>query len=306
MIALALHGGAGDSLSGGLAEQREILHQAATEALALLRGGGSALEAVERMVQRLEDCPLFNAGIGAVLNRDGVPELDAAIMDGLTLACGAVAGVCRARSPVRLARAVMERSPHVLFAGDGADALNRELGLEEVTPDFFVTEPRFRQLKDAHARGVIALDHDAAFGTVGAVARDAAGNLAAATSTGGLTNKHPGRVGDSPLPGAGTYADNRSVAVSCTGTGECFIRTCFGHEVHARVAYCGWTLPRACDAALADVQRLGGHGGCIAIDRAGRIATPFNSNVMFRAWARGDGPVHVGVEREDGFPEDSP
>jgi len=254
----------------------------------------------------LEECPLFNAGVGAVLNRDGLPELDASIMDGATRACGAVAGVSRTKSPVQLARAVMERSPHVLFTGAGAEALGRSLGLPEVTPDYFVTEERFRQLKDAHRRGVIALDHDdafeppadaggGAFGTVGAVARDKDGHLAAATSTGGLTNKHPGRIGDTPIVGVGTFADDKTVALSCTGTGEAFIRAGFGHHIHARIAYSGWGLQQACEEALAQVRAYQGRGGCIAIDSKGNIALPYNSKVMFRAWAGDDGRVNVAV-----------
>lgn len=295
MIRLAIHGGAGDPAPGGGSgrPQSAALREIAEAGWRLLREGASALDAVEQMVIRLEECPLFNAGVGAVLNRDGAPELDAAIMDGSSRACGAVAGVSRTRSPVQLARAVMEKSPHVMFMGAGADALGRELGLPEVTPDYFVTEKRFRQLKEAHRRGVIALDHDAAFGTVGAVARDAHGHLAAATSTGGLTNKHPGRVGDTPLIGAGTFADDASAAVSATGTGECFMRAVFGYHVHARMLFSGWDLARACDEGLAQVKRFGGRGGCIAIDRDGHIALPFNSHAMYRAWLGEDGKLRV-------------
>ena len=298
MIRLALHGGAGDAAGGAdRVEHRAALSRIAAEGLAWLREGRSALDAVERCVVLLEECPLFNAGVGAVLNRDGQPELDASIMDGATRACGAVAGVARIRSPVQLARAVMERSPHVLFMGAGAEALGRELGLPEVTPDHFVTEERFHQLKDAHRRGVIALDHDSAFGTVGAVARDRNGHLAAATSTGGLTNKHPGRVGDTPIVGAGTFADDNTVALSCTGTGEAFIRAGFGHHIHARMAWSGYDVRKACDEALEQVRAYNGRGGCIAIDRAGNIALPFNSKVMFRAWVGSDGHVNVAVEK---------
>jgi len=309
MIRLAIHGGAGDAAGGAdHAAHRAALADIAAEALAWLREGRSALDAVERAVVLLEECPLFNAGVGAVLNRDGQPELDASIMDGATRACGAVTGISRIRSPVQLARAVMEKSPHVLFMGAGAEALGRELGLPEVTPDYFITEERFHQLKDAHRRGVIALDHDpafelpadadgGAFGTVGAVARDKDGHLAAATSTGGLTNKHPGRVGDTPLVGVGTFADDKTVAISCTGTGEAFIRAGFGHHIHARIAYSDWDLQRACDEALAQVRAYDGRGGCIAIDRDGNIALPFNSRVMFRAWAGDDGRVNVAIEK---------
>ena len=301
LIRLAIHGGAGDAAGavGDQPEHRQALREIAAEGFALLRGGAAALDAVERMVLRLEECPLFNAGIGAVLNRDGLPELDAAIMDGATLAAGSVAGVMRAKSPVQLARAVMEKSPHVLFSGPGAEALGRELGLPEVTPDYFITEERFHQLKNAHAKNLIVLDHDAAFGTVGAVARDARGNLAAATSTGGLTNKHPGRIGDSPIIGAGTYADNRSVAVSATGTGECFMRSVFGYQVHARLVHAQMNLAQACAAALEEVASLKGRGGCIAISNQGEVALPFNSRVMYRAWVGADGCMHVAIEAND-------
>jgi beta-aspartyl-peptidase (threonine type) len=300
MIRLAIHGGAGDAAGGaGHAEHRRVLADVAGEMYGLLQAGRSALDAVERAVVLLEECPLFNAGVGAVLNRDGVPELDASIMDGATRACGAVAGISRTKSPVQLARAVMEKSPHVLFMGDGGDAFAREVGLPGVTPDYFVTEERFRQLKDAHARNVIVLDHDdmagGAFGTVGAVARDKDGHLAAATSTGGLTNKKPGRVGDTPIVGVGTFADDTTLALSCTGTGEAFIRAGFGHHIHGRMAFSGWDLARACDEALERVRAYKGRGGCIAIDSKGNIALPYTSKVMFRAWASNDGRVSVAV-----------
>lgn len=322
LIRLAIHGGAGDLApnAGPQPQHRAALLRIAEAAKAVLLQGGSALDAVEAAVVLLEECPLFNAGVGAVLNRDGLPELDAAIQRGRDRATGAVTGVMRSKSPVRLARAVMEKSPHVLFFGSGAEQLGRELGLAEVEPAYFITEERFHQLKEAQKRGVIVLDHDsafdpaakpagwafdkgddvsppdAAFGTVGAVARDAWGSLAAATSTGGLTNKHPGRIGDTPIAGAGTFADDSSAAISCTGTGECFIRVVFGHEVHARMAYAGWDLPRATQHALDEVKRLGGRGGCIAIDQAGNIALPFNSYVMYRAWVGADGAVRAAIE----------
>lgn len=314
-IRFAIHGGAGDLApdAGPQPEHRAALARIAAAGQALLLQGGSALDAVELAVGLLEDCPLFNAGIGAVLNRDGLPELDAAIQRGSDRACGAVTGVMRTKSPIRLARAVMERSPHVLFFGAGAEQLGRELGLPEVEPAHFVTHERLVQLEDARRKGIITLDHDsdfdraqkseradAAFGTVGAVARDAWGGLAAATSTGGLTNKHPGRIGDTPLVGVGTFADDRSAAISCTGTGESFIKVGFGHEVHARMSYQGWELARACRHALDEVLRYGGRGGCIAIDHQGRISLPFNSYVMFRAWVGEDGEVRTGIDPSDG------
>ena len=305
MIRFALHGGAGDPPAGaGLQPQhRAALRRVADEACALLRSGASALDAVTRAVEMMEDCPLFNAGIGAVLNRDGLPELDAAIANGADRACGAVTGISRVRSPIRLARAVMERTPHVFFGGAGAEQLAAELGLERVEPEFFITAERLQQLQAARRTGAITLDHDApqecadddAFGTVGAVARDSRGHLAAATSTGGLTNKLPGRIGDTPVIGAGTFADDRSAAVSCTGTGESFIRSGFGHAVHARIAWCGWTLQRACAEALDDTAHFHGRGGCIAIDQQGRIALPFNSRSMYRAWMDADGRICVAI-----------
>lgn len=297
MIRLAIHGGAGElNADVDTREQRAELRRIAGTGLKLLRDGASSLDAVERMVVELENCPLFNAGIGGVLNREGLPELDAAIMDGRDRNCGAVAGVSRSKSPVRLARAVMDRSPHVMFMGHGADELNAELGLDVVEPDYFITELRRRQLRKAQQHQVIVLDHDSAFGTVGAVARDALGHLAAATSTGGLTNKHPGRIGDTPIIGAGTFADDRSAAISCTGTGESFIRVGFGFEVDAQIRYRETTLTKATAHALDAVAMLGGRGGCIAIDARGEIALPFNSSAMFRAWVGEDGAIGVAVD----------
>lgn len=305
LIRFALHGGAGDPPPGAGAqpEQRAALRRVADEALSLLRAGASALDAVTRAVELMEDCPLFNAGIGAVLSRDGQPELDAAIVNGADRSCGAVTGISRVRSPIRFARAIMERTPHVFFGGAGAERLAGELGLELVEPGFFITAERLHQLEAARRAGAITLDHDdhafcdddAAFGTVGAVARDAQGHLAAGTSTGGLTNKLPGRVGDTPVIGAGTFADDRSAAVSCTGTGESFIRSGFGHALHARLAWCGWELDRACDEALESVAHYHGRGGCIAIDSKGNIALPFNSRSMYRAWVEADGQVRVAI-----------
>lgn len=310
-IRLAIHGGAGDLAPGAgpQPEHRAALQRIAATTKALLMEGAPALDAVEQAVLLLEECPLFNAGIGGVLNRDGLPELDAAIQRGRDRACGAVAGVMRSQSPIRLARAVMERSPHVFFSGPGAEQLGRELGLPEVEPAYFVTAQRLAQLERARRKGVITLDHDtdesrvqkvdrsdAAFGTVGAVARDAFGGLAAATSTGGLTNKHPGRIGDTPLIGVGTFADDRSAAISCTGTGESFIKACFGHEVHARIVYSGWDVVKATQHALDEVLHYGGRGGCIAIDHTGQITLPFNAYVMYRAWVDADGAVQVAIE----------
>lgn len=307
-IRFALHGGAGDlpADAGPQDEQRAALRGIADAALRLLRDGGSALDAVTQAVEQLELCPLFNAGVGAVLNRDGLPELDAAIARGEDRGCGAVAALSRVASPIRLARAVMEQTPHLFMAGAGAERIAAALGLPMVEPAHFITPLRLAQLAAAQASGSIALDHvdeagrdpDAAFGTVGAVARDARGHLAAATSTGGLTNKLPGRVGDSAVFGAGTFADDASCAVSCTGTGEAFIRAVFGHAVHMRLL-AGSSLDAACEATLADVRRYGGVGGCIAISRDGELTLPFNAGVLYRAWSDASGRVQVAIRRDD-------
>lgn len=317
LIRFALHGGAGElpADAGPQDEQRRALHDIAAEAVAMLQAGGSAVDAVSLAVERLEQCPLFNAGIGAVLNRDGLPELDAAIARGEDRGTGAVAGVKRVGSPIQLARAVMERSPHVLFSADGAEALARQLGLPMVDPQSFIIPLRLEQLAAAKRSGSIALDHvddaaaapDAAFGTVGAVARDHRGHLAAATSTGGLTNKLPGRIGDTAVFGAGTFADDSSCAVSCTGTGESFIRAAFGQAVHGRMRWGGMSLADACQAALDDVRQLGGVGGCIAIDRDGTTCLPFNSGVLFRAWWSADGgAISTAVWRDAAMPQTAP
>jgi beta-aspartyl-peptidase (threonine type) len=303
LIRFALHGGAGElaASAGPQDAQRTALRGIAESALACLHAGGSAVDAVSLAVEQLERCPLFNAGVGAVLNRDGLPELDAAIARGEDRGCGAVAAVSRVASPILLARAVMERTPHVLVAGTGAECLAGELGLALVEPAHFIIPLRRAQLAAAQASGSIALDHvddDAAFGTVGAVARDARGHLAAATSTGGLSNKLPGRIGDSAVFGAGTFADDASLAVSCTGTGEAFIRAVFGHAVHARLL-AGERLAPACEAVLAELRRYGGSGGCIAISRRGELALPFSTGVMYRAWSDEQGRIRVAIRRDD-------
>ncbi len=292
------------------AEQNAAYHAALRSILQpaqqLLAQGGSALDAVCLAVELLEDCPLFNAGHGAVFTHAGTHELDAAVMDGACLRAGAVAGVSRIKRPVRAARAVMEHSDHVLLVGAGAEAFAREQGLELVTPDYFSTSARREQLEKALAADRAVLDHDGAalafrlpaqdaapldedkkMGTVGAVALDASGNLAAATSTGGMTNKRVGRVGDSPLIGAGTYADNRTAAISCTGTGEMFIRVAAAHDICARMAYAGVTLEQAArDVVMGVLPVIGGRGGLIAVDARGKVTLPFNTEGMYRGWAR--------------------
>ncbi|MFT3718654.1 isoaspartyl peptidase/L-asparaginase family protein [Pseudorhodoferax sp.] len=307
---IAIHGGAGTLSRAHISPEQERAYHAALHAVllagqAVLAHGGSALDAVCAAVQALEDCPLFNAGHGAVFTADGTHELDAAVMDGATLAAGAVAGVARVRNPVLAARAVLQHGQHVLMVGEGAERLARGAGLAMVEPGYFSTDARRAQLQAAQASAAGAvLDHDGAaalaagrgtpplhegrkMGTVGAVALDAQGRLAAATSTGGLTNKRPGRVGDSPLIGAGTYADGRTAAVSCTGHGESFIRVAAAHDVCARMAYGGLPLAAAADAVVHDaLPAIGGSGGLIAVDRHGNVCLPFNTEGMYRGLVR--------------------
>lgn len=303
---IAIHGGAGTLSRNSISPAQEqayhdALQHVLQQAQAVLAQGGSAMDAVCLAVRLLEDCPLFNAGHGAVFTADGTHELDAAVMDGATLAAGAVAGVSQVRNPVAAARAVMEQGQHVLMTGAGAEALARAAGLDMVEPAYFSTEARHAQLLAAQARQAGAvLDHDGAaavaqrpldegrkMGTVGAVALDAHGHLAAATSTGGMTNKRPGRVGDSPLIGAGTYADDRTAAVSCTGHGESFIRVAAAHDVCARMAYAGQSLEAAAQAVVHEaLPAIQGSGGLIAVDRQGQVCLPFNTEGMYRGWAR--------------------
>ncbi|GKS76614.1 isoaspartyl peptidase/L-asparaginase [Acidovorax sp. SUPP950] len=306
---IAIHGGAG-TLSRAQIDARQerayhgVLQDVLRAGQAVLEQGGSAADAVCTAVQLLEDCPLFNAGHGAVFTADATHELDAALMEGATLAAGAVAGVRHVRNPILAARAVLRQGQHVLMAGEGAERLARDAGLAMVEPHYFSTEARRAQLLAAQARqsGAVldhdgaaamaglsgrALDEDRKMGTVGAVALDAQGHLAAATSTGGMTNKRPGRVGDSPLIGAGTYADDRTAAVSCTGHGEAFIRVSAAHDICARMAYGGASLEAAVDAVVhGALPAVGGTGGLIAVDRHGNVCLPFNTEGMYRGLAR--------------------
>ena len=289
--AIAIHGGA-----GVISEDRdpEPYYQALEAALRagaeLLGEGEAALEVVERVVVMLEDDPKFNAGRGAVFTAAGTHELDAAIMDGRTLAAGAVAGVRHVRNPVLLARAVLERSPHVLLTGQGADDFAREVGLPRVPQDYFSTPERMQEWREERQKQRAPDDRS----TVGAVALDRYGNLAAATSTGGLTNKRWGRVGDVPIIGAGTYADNATAAISCTGRGEEFIRHVVAHDVAARIAYQKVPLQEAAAKVVEGVLAKG-DGGLIAVDRLGRIAMVYNSEGMFRGAADATGRLEIGI-----------
>ncbi|HTH61620.1 MAG TPA: isoaspartyl peptidase/L-asparaginase [Paraburkholderia sp.] len=323
---LAIHGGAGAIARAETSDDTRIAYETALAAILrdagrVLERGGSALDAVTEAVRLLEECELFNAGRGAVFTSEGTHELDASIMDGRTLKSGAVAGVTTVRNPVLAARAVMERSQHVMFVGAGADAFARAQGLECVDPAFFSTDARREQLERVRRAqaGETALDHDAAqprdcgvplsfpahaatptpldedrkLGTVGAVALDAQGNLAAATSTGGMTNKQPGRVGDSPIIGAGCYANNRTCAVSTTGTGEMFIRMAVAHDISARIEYGAASLEEAAHTVVHErLPQIDGRGGLVAVDAHGNVAMPFNTEGMYRGFIRaGQAPV---------------
>lgn len=297
---LMIHGGAGSMTAETLppAERDSALaglRAALAAGAAILDARGSALDAVEAAVRVLEDDPRFNAGRGSVFTWDGCIECDAAIMDGRTRDAGAVAGVTTTRHPISLARAVMAQSPHVLLAGAGADAFSAAHGLEQAGADWFATPERRRQLDEIKARPELPFDSGIKYGTVGAVACDAHGHVAAATSTGGLTAKRWGRVGDSPLIGAGTYADDRACAVSCTGSGEHFIRLGVAHELAARLRLTDAGLDAAADAVLAELGALGGKGGFIAVTPRGAARWAFNTPGMYRGVARAGGAVEVGV-----------
>ena len=287
MLAIAVHGGAGVLPGAELNDERRKAFQdglgaALRAGYAVLAAGGGSLDAVVAAVKVLEDDPLFNAGRGSVLAADGEHELDASIMDGRDLRAGSVSGVRHVRNPVELARLVMDRSPHVMLSGPGADEFALAQGLAPVPNEYFSTEKRRQELA-RHLRGEAEPGEEAALGTVGAVALDGLGNLAAATSTGGMTGKKWGRVGDSPIIGAGTYAANDCCAVSATGHGEFFIRAAVAHEIASLVRYRGMGVVGAADEVVMNqLVRLGGSGGVIAIGRDGSIAMPFNSPGMLR------------------------
>lgn len=321
--ALVAHGGAGAIARGQLsAEQeaayREAMATAAQAGAAVLRAGGSAMDAVEAAIHILEDDPLFNAGRGAAFTAEGRNELDASIMDGSTLAAGAVAGVTTTRHPISAARAVIEGSAHVMLGGEGADAFARSQGLEQVDPLYFFTERRWRSLERGLAKlglpiperpvgapedtaGKAALVHEEGkHGTVGVVALDVHGNVAAGTSTGGSSAKRWGRVGDSPIIGAGTYASNAGCAVSCTGAGEYFIRLGVAHEISALVRHRGLSLQAAADRVIQDeLTALGGDGGVIAVAPDGQVAWSFNTTGMYRARIADGQPLVVGIYKDD-------
>ena len=327
MFALAIHGGAGTIARASLLPADEKLYRAALEAALytgydMLRGGAAALDSVEAVVRSLEDCPLFNAGRGAVFTHEGHHEMDAAIMAGHTRQAGAVAGVRQVQNPIRAARLVMDKTEHVLLAYPGADELAREHGLPLQPVEYFFTQHRYNQLQEALREGRMRLDHSQARpapvpvvtapleepekfaevadpnwkkGTVGAVARDVYGHLAAATSTGGMTNKRYARIGDTPLIGAGTWADARC-AISCTGHGEYFIRAVAAYDVACLMEYKGLSLEEACRVVVHDKLALaGGEGGLIAVDAVGNVTLPFNSDGMYRGSRREGAEAMVAI-----------
>ncbi len=291
-IAIAVHGGAGTILRSEMTKEKEAtyrkgLSDALNDGYKILEKGGSSLDAVTVAVQSLEDFPLFNAGKGSVFTHDGKHEMDASIMRGDTLEAGAVAGVQGLRNPVLAARAVMEKSEHVLLFGKGAEEFAKAQGLKFEDEKYFYDEYRYQQWQLALKEDRIVLDHtsEKKFGTVGAVALDANGNLAASTSTGGMTNKRFNRVGDSPVIGAGTYANNATCAISCTGHGEYFLRAVLAYDVSCLMEYKGCTLQQACDIVVKDkLVKLGGEGGLIALDANGSICLSFNSEGMYRGF----------------------
>jgi beta-aspartyl-peptidase (threonine type) len=304
MYTIAIHGGAGTINRAAITPAQEKAYRESLEAAlnagyTVLAGGGSALNAVEQAVRHLEDNDLFNAGKGAVFSAAGKHEMDASIMCGRTLKAGATAGVTNIRNPISLARAVMDQSANVLLMGSGAVEFAHQHHLPVEPDGYFFTDLRFQQLREAQAANTTQLDHsktNTGTGTVGAVALDQDGNLAAATSTGGLTNKKYGRVGDTPIIGAGTYANNQTCAVSCTGYGEFFIRAVVAHDISCLMAYKELSLTEACHHVVHDkLKEMGAEGGLIAVDRAGRVALPFNSEGMYRAWRNeaGEGDIAI-------------
>lgn len=313
-ITIAIHGGAGNITAENMTPQKEkAYHAALNKALeagyAVLKNGGSSMDAVKAAIQYMEESPLFNAGKGAVFTNERKNELDASVMDGKDLRAGAVAGVSRIKSPVEAAIAVMQQSPHVLMAGKGAEQFAEEKGLEMVDPSYFYTKERMEELdrvlqdktteseiKKSPKSGIrtdnslIFTNEGEKFGTVGCVALDADGNLAAGTSTGGMTNKRFGRIGDSPIIGAGTYANNTTCAVSATGHGEYFIRSVVAYDISALMEYKGLSIHEAADeVVMRKLPQKGGAGGVIALDAQGNIAMPFNTQGMYRGYIKGNG-----------------
>lgn len=310
---IVIHGGAGTILKKNMSDSLEIaykekLEEAIRTGHEILKNGGTAMEAVTKTINIMEDSPLFNAGKGAVFTNEETNELDASVMDGATLDAGAVAGVTRIKNPIDLALEVMNNSPHVMLSGKGAEVFAVERGFELVDPSYFYTENRFRSLqriKKRDAENKVSsvfkdpIINDSKFGTVGCAALDKNGNLAAGTSTGGMTNKRWNRIGDAPIIGAGTYANNATCAVSSTGWGEYFIRAMVAHDISAMMEYKGVSLQQAATEVIQKkVPDLGGDGGIIAIDKDGNVAMEFNTSGMYRAHMNADGDLTIGIYKD--------
>ncbi|MFC7357892.1 isoaspartyl peptidase/L-asparaginase family protein [Jejudonia soesokkakensis] len=305
---IAIHGGAGTLLKGQMTAEKETAYRKALEeALAagysILESNGSAVDAVETSVKLLEDSPLFNAGKGSVFTAEGTHEMDAAIMEGKEQQAGAVSLITGIKNPVSLARDVMEKSEHVFLAGEGAMRFAKENKYDVMSPDYFYDELRYQQWQEIKGSNTFQLDHsvkkDSKFGTVGAVALDQNGDLAAATSTGGMTNKKWGRLGDSPMIGAGNYANNKTCAVSCTGSGEFFIRGVVAYDVSCLMEYKGLSLEEAASEVIQNrIKLLGGDGGLIAVDTKGTISMPFNTEGMYRACQSSEGKKEIKIYKD--------
>ena len=307
---IVIHGGAGTILKENMTlelekEYRKVLAEAVEVGHSILKAGGTSQEAVEKTIHVMEDSPLFNAGKGAVLTAEGYASLDASFMEGRTLNAGAISGVQHIKNPITTAIAVMEQSPHVMLSGKGADAFAASLGLDTVPNNYFITERRKNALKRVQEREDSKVSfydpfiRDSKFGTVGCVALDKAGNLAAGTSTGGMTNKKWDRIGDAPIIGAGTYANNNSCGVSATGWGEFFIRSVVAHDIAALVEYKGLDIKTAAKAVLQKVADLGGDGGVIVLDRQGNVAMEFNTAGMYRAHMDAQGKQTIRIYKND-------
>ena len=297
--AMVIHGGAGvmDRSKMTLEMQNEyimVLNEALRKGDSVLAKGGTCLDAIEKTIVILENSPLFNAGKGAVFTHDGIVELDASVMEGQTLKAGAIAGVRDVKNPIRVARAVMEKSEHVMLSGTGASQFAKEQGFEPVENSYFHTEKRLKSLQELLKKERESTTNDK-HGTVGCVALDTYGNIAAGTSTGGMMNKKYGRVGDSPIIGAGTYADNKTGAFSCTGHGEYYIRLGFSRDISAMMEYQKLDIRKACQQEIDKLTRMGGTGGVIGIDKNGNIAMEFNTSGMFRGFIKSTGEKEVAI-----------
>lgn len=311
-FALVIHGGAGTIKKSNMTPEleenyRQTLTLALNSGYHILQQGGKSVDAVEAAIVVMEDSPLFNAGKGAVFTHAQTNEMDASIMEGTTLNAGAVGGVKTIKNPIKAARLVMDKSKHVMMVGDGADSFAKKQGLELASPEYFFTQKRFDQLQKIKHKDEVKLDHSSyddgdnpKFGTVGAVALDQFGHLAAGTSTGGMTNKRYGRVGDSPIIGAGTYANNQTCAISATGHGEYFIRAVVAHDIHARMLYKNLSLSAAADAVIMkQLVEMKGNGGIIGVDKAGNIAMTFNTSGMYRGYKHSNGQEQIAIYKND-------